>query len=148
MQPVGADFTPGSLTLRLQNTGDTIDSLAVYYTIYVRNDGNRANLFNFSYSLDNVSYNPVSALNFVSPQALDVNPSWVESYRSTNITGVNLTNGGNFYLRWTGNDVSGSGFRDGFALDNISVTAVPYKFSPTLGVLVLTVLWGWKWLKK
>lgn len=152
VQPVGADFTPGNLTLRLQNTGDTINSLAIIYNIYVRNDGGRANSFNFSYSLDDSAYTAVPSLNFVSPQALDENPSWVATSRSVTITELTLNNGDFFYLRWTGNDVSGSGFRDSFALDDIRVTAtsssaVPLGFSPTLGLLAFAILWGYEWLK-
>jgi len=42
--------------------------------------------------------------------------------RTVNITGINIPNGGYFYLRWTGDDVTG-GSRDEIALDNISITA-------------------------
>jgi hypothetical protein len=43
--------------------------------------------------------------------------------RSTTLTGLNFTPGSYFYIRWTCEDVSGSGSRDEIGLDDISVTA-------------------------
>lgn len=42
--------------------------------------------------------------------------------RRIRIAGLDIPNGGFFYVRWSGNDVSGSGSRDEFAIDNITVT--------------------------
>jgi len=58
----------------------------------------------------------------------DASPSFVANNRSTTVTGLTIANNGLFYLRWSGADVSGSGSRDEFALDDISVkgmAAVP-----------------------
>jgi hypothetical protein len=42
--------------------------------------------------------------------------------RRIRISGLDIPNEGYFYVRWSGNDVSGTGARDEFALDNIAVT--------------------------
>ncbi|MBZ8181342.1 PFE-CTERM domain-containing protein [Oscillatoria salina] len=145
IQPVGADFTPGTITLRLENnTGNTINNLAISYDIFAYNDQPRANSLNFSYSSDDSSYTNVPLLDFTSTEAAGT-PSWISNPRSTTINSLSLTSGNFFYLRWTGDDVSGAGSRDEFALDNISITAtgaatpVPFEFSPGLGLLILGV---------
>lgn len=123
IQPGADDFTTGTLTLRLQNqTGAPINILTVSYSAYYRNDVNRSSSFNFSHSSDDISYTSVSGLNLSSPDTQDA-LGWVENERSTTITGLNIANNGFFYLRWTGDDIGGSGSRDEFALDDIMITA-------------------------
>jgi hypothetical protein len=127
IQPGGNDFAPGTLTLRIQNNGTTnITQLAVSYNLFVRNDQGRASSFNFSYSADNTIYTSVPSLNYTSPEAADMlgyvqvgtSPS-----RMISVTGLNIAPGGFFYIRWSSDDVSGSGSRDEIALDDIAVTA-------------------------
>lgn len=126
VQPGGSDFTFGAFVLRLFNdTGSTINSLDVSYEVHEYNDQDRANSFNFFYSPDDVNYTQVSALDYTSTEAAAGSPAWVSAPRSTSLTGLNIANGDNFYLSWAGDDVSGSGSRDEFGLDNVSVTAVP-----------------------
>lgn len=123
VQPTGADWTPGSFILRIQNnTGDVIGKLDISYSIFVRNDQARGNSFNFSHSPDNITYLAESSLDYTSPAALDA-LGWVEVTRSITLIGVNIDPSGMYYLRWTGDDVSGSGSRDEFGLDNVSMTA-------------------------
>jgi len=127
IQPGGSDFTPGTLTLRIQNNGSSsITQLDVSYNIYIRNDQAVSGSFNFSYSADDVSYTPEPTLDYTSPAASDAN-GWVivpgSPSRSTTITGINVAPGAYFYIRWSGDDVSGSGSRDEFGLDDISLTA-------------------------
>ncbi|MBX2933817.1 MAG: T9SS type A sorting domain-containing protein [Ferruginibacter sp.] len=127
IQPGGSDFTPGTLTLRIQNNGtSSITQLDVSYNIYIRNDQLYSGSFNFSYSADDGSYTAVPALDYTSPAAPDAN-GWVvvpgSPSRSTSITGINVLPGAYFYIRWSGDDVSGSGSRDEFGLDDISLAA-------------------------
>jgi hypothetical protein len=123
IQPTGSDWNPGTLTLRLQNnTGGSVDQLDVAYDILVLNDQARAISLNFSFSTDDVTYSPVAALNYTSPEASDT-AGVVSVARSTTLTGLGVPNGGFVYLRWSGADVSGGGSRDEYGLDNISVTA-------------------------
>ncbi|HNM25263.1 MAG TPA: hypothetical protein PKL15_07530, partial [Saprospiraceae bacterium] len=127
IQPGGSDWAPGTLTLRIENTGTTnITQLVVSYNIFVRNDQGRANSFNFSHSADNVTYTPVAALDYTSTQIADA-LGWVlvgsPPSRSTTITGLSIAPGSFYYIRWSGADVSGSGSRDEFGLDDIAITA-------------------------
>ncbi len=127
IQPGAADFTPGTLTLRIQNNGTTnMTQLAVSYNIYIRNDQGWSNSFNFSYSSDDVTYTPVGAIDYASPVAADA-LGWVvvagAPSRSTTITGLAIAPGSYVYIRWNGDDVSGAGSRDEFGLDDINMTA-------------------------
>ena len=122
IQPGGSDWTSGNVTLKIQNnTGGMVSSLSLSYCIYYYNDQGRANSFNFSHSADDISYTSVSSLNFTSPQAASGSPSWQYVDRNITITGLNVVDGGYYYLRWTGDDVSGSGSRDEFGLDDITI---------------------------
>ncbi|GIW97258.1 MAG: hypothetical protein KatS3mg111_0591 [Pirellulaceae bacterium] len=72
VQPTGEDFTPGTITLRLKNdTGVVIEDLEIAYDVFIYNDQNRSNSFNFQYSADDTSYTPVSSLNLASPGGAD-----------------------------------------------------------------------------
>jgi hypothetical protein len=126
IQPGGSDFAPGTLTLRMKNNGTTnITQIGVSYNIFIRNDQGRSNSFNFEYSTDDVSY-VNGGLDYTSPVAADGN-GWVQigssPSRTTTISGLSIAPGNLFYIRWSSSDVSGSGSRDEFGLDDISVTA-------------------------
>jgi hypothetical protein len=125
IQPGGSDFAPGTLTLRIKNNGTTnITQLIVSYNLFVRNDQLRSNSFNFSYSADNSTYTPVAALDYTSTAASDaLGLVAVGATKSTTITGLNIAPGAFYYIRWSSADVGGSGSRDEFGLDDISVAA-------------------------
>lgn len=154
IQPGGTDFAPGTLTLRIVNNGTTnITQFAISYNLFVRNDQGRSNSFNFSYSTDDSTYTPVAALDYTSPvvaDALGYVQVGTSPSRSTTITGLNIAPGGFFYIRWSSADVAGSGSRDEFALDDISVTPTfviaPATYTwvgPTLGVDDFNVPTNW-----
>ncbi len=125
VQPGGTDFTPGSMTLRIQNnTGQVINDLELAYEIWVMNDQPRANSFNFEHSGDFVTFTQEASLNFVTPEAADASPAWTNNTRSITLTGVDIAIGSFYYLRWTSDDVTGGGGRDEIALDNISITGL------------------------
>jgi hypothetical protein len=121
IQPIGSDFTPGNLTARYQNnTGSAITSIDISYEIHCLNDQERANSFNFSWSLDGVIFTSESSLDYISTEAstgLTDNVS-----RNISIGGLNIPAAAFFFIRWEGNDVSGSGSRDEFGLDNVQLT--------------------------
>lgn len=119
-QPSGADLTPGSITLRLENTtGAMITRLQIDYEQYVYNDQPRANEVVFSFSYDNATWIPLDTL--TSTEAADASPAWVSTAISQNI-GVLFPDNSYLYLRWQTDDVSGSGSRDEFAIDEIDIT--------------------------
>ena len=122
VQPTGSDFTPGSFDARITNTsGSAITTLDVSYSIWVLNNAPRANSLNFEWSLDDVTYTPVPALDFTSPGTADGTPAWAATPLSTTLGGFTLNPGESLFLRWSSNDVSGGGARDEFGLDDILV---------------------------
>ncbi|MBN8680193.1 MAG: hypothetical protein J0M29_18355 [Chitinophagales bacterium] len=124
IQPGGSDFAPGTLTLRIQNTGSSnITDLEISYNLYVRNDQGRSNSFNFSHSADDINYTQIAALDYTSPVALDGNGWVLVGNKSTIITGLNVAPGAFYYIRWNSADVAGSGSRDEFGLDDIILEA-------------------------
>jgi len=126
IQPAASDWAPGTLTLRIQNNmGSPLRQIDIAYDLFIRNDQDRANSFNFSYSTDDASYTQVSSMDYTSPGTATNTFFLVggsSPSRRIRISGLDIPNGGYFYVRWSGNDVSGSGSRDEFALDNIAVT--------------------------
>lgn len=134
IQPGGNDWTPGTLTLKVQNnTGSVLSSLGLAYKVFNFNDGLYSGTFNFSYSVDNVTYIPVSTVDFASIEAADGSPVWKAYLRSLSITGLTVANGDYIYLRWLGDDNGGSTSRDEFALDDISIVANPTTVYPSVG---------------
>ncbi|MCZ7687035.1 MAG: hypothetical protein M5U28_53145 [Sandaracinaceae bacterium] len=120
--PGNDDFTPGSFTMRVRNDGTTaLVGVALAYEIHVLNSRLRGNRFDFSYSTDDVTYTPVAALDYTSPEAPDATPAWTAVARSTTLSDLAIPPGQYLYLRWTGDDVSGTDRRDRFALDDIVV---------------------------
>jgi hypothetical protein len=145
IQPGGSDWAPGTLTLRIQNnTGSALTSMSVGYDLWVRNDQARSNSFNFSYSATNATYTSAPSLAYTSTAASDGSFTQIFSAGSTGkmtISGLTIATGDYFYLRWSGADVGGSGSRDEFFLDNISVTASavpePSTYAAIFGALAL-----------
>ena len=126
-QPTGSDFTPGTITLRSQNqTGTTITEIYLSYIIYVLNNENRTNTLNFEYSTDDTTYTPLGSLDFTSTETQDGSPSWISNNRSTNISSLSIADGEYFYLRWTGDNIGGSGSQDEFAIDDITLNFNPF----------------------
>ena len=123
VQPGGTDFTPGTLTIRYVNqTGREIPTLDVSYQVMVFNDEARANSWNFSYSIDDVTYTPVPALDLTTPGAADAVPTWTPSPRATRLTDLALAPDGFFYIRFSSDDVSGLFARDEIGVDKVTVT--------------------------
>ncbi len=144
IQPIAEDFTPGSFILRLENKSlSAITNLSVSYDLFVLNNDDRSNSFNFGFQVsasDTIppSFNNVAELNYTSEGAKDASAAWTRNSKSTNIPFLSFEPDEFLFLRWTGDDVGGSGSRDEFALDNISITvsAVPEISSTFMGMIV------------
>lgn len=123
-QPGGSDFTPGTMTLKIQNNGATIiNALNIAYKIYQRNDQARSQSFNLSYSNDDITYTPISALDYATPTTADALGVVLGASQSYNLTGISIPTTTYFYLRWSSDDISGSGARDEIGIDDIVLTA-------------------------
>jgi hypothetical protein len=124
IQPTSSDWSSGSYILRIQNNSEKeIIRLDVSYSIFIYNDQGRANSFNFLHSYDNETYQAEIELDYISPEAAYEIPVWNEITRSISLKSLTITDSGYYYLKWNGDDVSGSGSRDEFGLDNISIEA-------------------------
>ena len=123
VQPGGSDFTPGTFQLKRTNqTGSAVTEVAVSYDIWTYNDQDRSNSLNFSYSITYTTpYTSVPDLDYTTPITADTSPTWVKTSRSVTIT-VSLDPGDDLYLQWTGDDVSGSNYRDEYGIDNVYVS--------------------------
>ena len=125
IQPGGGDWAPGTLVLRVQNTtGSTLSAFDIAYNAYYRNDQNRSSSFNLSVSNDGTNFTAIPSQDLLSPEAAS-GTAWVANARSVTVDQVVLNNG-YLYVRWSGDDVSGTGNRDEFALDDISITGHAY----------------------
>ena len=136
IQPGGNDWTPGTLGLKAVNsTGGDISTISVSYDLYVRNDADRSSSFDFTYSLDGGSNFLTAGLTdplftYTSTEAQDSDGWVLVGTASSSITlSSALLNNGEVIFQWAGDDIGGSGSRDEFGLDNISVsmgvTAIP-----------------------
>ncbi len=126
IQPTGGHFSSGSITLRIvNNTGSDLEQLAIAYTLGIFNDRDRSNSFSLYWSASNAqdSYQPVMGSAVVSPLLTDLAPEWSITPIAVVANGFSVPNGGEFFLRWVGEDVDGSGQRDEFAITNIGLTA-------------------------
>ncbi|GAB5538704.1 MAG: hypothetical protein Salg2KO_08070 [Salibacteraceae bacterium] len=123
VQPTGSDWTPGDMILRvINNTGEDVDSIYISYDLYINNNESRGNSFNFGWSInDSTTFQNVSALNETSTETSQGSVLWIASNKSTWLNAA-LNDQDTLYLAWSGADVTGSGSRDEFALDNIVVT--------------------------
>ena len=136
VQATGTDFNPGFFELRIRNmTGAAIADWDVGFDLYCRNDQGRSTAWDFSYSTDGLTFTDLPSLAFRSPTT--ANSTVFERTSFSTVIPVSVADENQFYLRWTSADVGGSGSRDEFALDNVSITATA---TPEPGTLVLTGL--------
>ncbi len=138
IQPGSGEFAPGSITLRIRNNGATnLTQLQVSYNLFVRNDGDMSSSFNFSHSDDNIAFVEEPSMDYASPELLDPF-EWVQESvspsRSLVISGINIPPGSFYYIRWSSDDVSGTGQRDEFGLDDIQITGTYGTPAPEINV--------------
>lgn len=121
--------SPSSLMGWYQNSnGSNITQLAVSYDCERYRINTAAASVQFYYSTDGSAWTSVSAGDIAAASlptganAYSFNPPQLTvNVASFNITGLNIPNGGNIYLRWNIN-TSGSNSQ-GIGIDNVSVTA-------------------------
>src|SRR6187402_705330 len=109
-QPTQNDFTPGSITLKIENTtGQYIEAINLAFKIWNFNDFDYSTKLSFSYSYDNITFVDVSVLNYSSPAVFVADPfkggaKWEPSLIGTVINDLAVPNNGFIYLRWTTDD--------------------------------------------
>ncbi|MEQ9650039.1 MAG: hypothetical protein RLO52_31355, partial [Sandaracinaceae bacterium] len=125
-QPTGGDASPGAFELRVQNgTGAPLTQIEVSYTFYVYNDQARASSMDVEVERETMP-TPVAApsLSATTPEAADGAPAWVGMSLSATIdlSATPVAAGDNLIVRFTTDDVSGSGSRDEIAIDDVTVS--------------------------
>jgi len=120
VQPGGSDFTPGYFEIKTtNNSGNTLTSFTISYDVYVFNDQPRANSMKFSYSTNGVDFINIPSLDYTSPETANPAPVQWDGVSRTADFFTYVPAGSNLYLRFSSDDVSGSGSRDEFAINNI-----------------------------
>ncbi|MBW6525057.1 cadherin domain-containing protein [Sphingomonas sp. RHCKR47] len=128
VQATGSDFVEanGAFEARIQNTsGFTATGFAVDFDWAWRNSGNRASSLQLSYSSDGVTFIAAPTSAFTTPGAATSPVPAVFSLTTAMVSIADLVvaDGGYLYLRWSHLSSSGSGNRDEFGIDNLSVKA-------------------------
>ncbi len=116
IQPGGSDWTPGTLTAKLNAGATALNGVTLTFDRLVNNDTDRANSFDVSVSLDGTTFEPLDT--FTSGEIRD---TLGVTSQTVTVTLPDLAAGQDVFLRWSGDDVSGGGARDEFGLDNIVV---------------------------
>lgn len=134
IQPTANEFTPGTITFRLQNvTGQTLYGIHLEFDLSVLNDQDRSNSWSTAFSTDNENFNALENLDYFSPEAMD--GQFYSNHFTADLINVNILPDGYVYFRFTSDDFSGTGSRDEFGLDNISVTGATAPDEPTINLL-------------
>lgn len=131
VQATGNEFTPGNITTRIQNnTGLELYGLHFEYDLSVYNDYNRSNSWNISYSTDNENFTSLSQFDYASPELGD--SLYYNSHFIVDLFNINLADEEYIYLRFDTDDLTGSGNRDEFSIDNLSFTGMLAPENPTI----------------
>jgi hypothetical protein len=134
-QPGGAEITPGSFQLRLQNmTGRTIRAVRVEYTIFVLNNANPSSRHDLRiYRCTDLACDTsdpargvtIGFYSFQTPTMASAVPTWVGTDRAgtLDIDALPIADGEYMVLSWDTDDVGApTGQRDEFALDDIRIS--------------------------
>ena len=123
VQPTNSDFTPGSITLVVVNrSGGSINVFDLAFEQWINNDQDRANSFNVSVSVDDMTYVEVPALSDTSTEASDALGFQSEVKTATVVLPAAVADGDTLFIRWESDDITGSGARDEFGIDDIQIT--------------------------
>lgn len=125
IQPTDADCTPGAIILKVKNNHptNTIYLLDLNYDLWMRNNTATSTKVSFSWSEDAVTYTAVPSLDYTSPGAATATGIENTGAHVFTIIGCDVTPGEYLYLKWSFADVTGTGERDEFYMDDISVAA-------------------------
>lgn len=121
-QPTARDFSPGGATLRLiNNTGQLVDMVQVGFGMLSRNNGDRSSRVKFGFSTNDLSYHFLDRVSVTSPELRVENAGWFLQRQQILIDQIGLAADGALYLRWQIENESGSGSRDEWAIDDVTL---------------------------
>jgi len=123
-QSTASDMSPGEIILKVQNlSGFSIERLAFSYSLWTLNNEDRSQKITVAYSQDNSVYYPLPDSEMISPGAA-TNEEWQDSSYAFSIEFASLENTDFLFFKWRIEDHAGSGSRDEWALDDISLKIV------------------------
>ena len=121
-QAIGNDFTPGSITLKIRNSsGFTLERLKFQYTLWILNDEDRGNKIELKYSTNDINYSNIPGSSITSDVSVDPLPAWQSAAFEFDIENLSVLPDEFVFIRWSTDDDIGSGSRDEFAIDDISL---------------------------
>lgn len=123
-QPTSSEFTPGFFMLTVSNvTGEAAGMLEVTYEVVCLNNEDRSCSLDLEWSRDGIVFTRIPAVTYASPTREDNPAEWVVSRRTVALRLRDpIRTGRCFLLRWYGDDNGGSGSRDEYGINNVSVT--------------------------
>jgi hypothetical protein len=125
VQPTSSDFTPGALTYRFINdSGADLSQLEASFDFWILNDGARSTRMTVDASVGGSDWLALPALTLDSPRAADTQ-GWQPWAVSASLPAVELLAGDALQLRWSFDDLAGSGGRDEVALSRLQLSGAP-----------------------
>ncbi len=130
VKPNDTDFTPGTVQIRVQNnTGNTLSSFRINYEVHGTNgNSDWSNSMNFSYSTNGNTFFLLTELEYISTEVSVATggfpPELPQFLRMSSTFLSDIVNGAYIYLKFEGDDVSGTGTRDGLLIDNIRLEGI------------------------
>jgi predicted extracellular nuclease/Ca2+-binding RTX toxin-like protein len=142
VQPTGAELEAGGfIEARIQNnSGSTATGFDIAFDWAYRNSGDRASSLQFSYSVDGTNFIAVPAAAFTTPAVAGAATNiFALQNELISLTGLSVADQGYVYLRWTHVSSAGSGNRDEFGIDNVTVDATGGATGPLVSVSDVSV---------
>jgi predicted extracellular nuclease len=126
LQPTSAEIeNSGFIEARVQNSsGSTATGFNIAFDWAYRNSGDRSSNLQFSYSTDGINFIPVPDAAAATPTTAGAaTGAFTLQNEMIALTGLSVPDQGFVYLRWTHLSSAGSGNRDEFGIDNVTVDA-------------------------
>ncbi|HEV7659769.1 MAG TPA: Calx-beta domain-containing protein [Allosphingosinicella sp.] len=142
LQPTGAELdVNGFIEARIENTsGSTATGFDIAFDWAYRNSGDRASSLTFSYSTDGINFTAVPAAAFSTPSTAGAATNiFALQNELVSLSGLSVAAGQFVYLRWTHVSSAGSGNRDEFGIDNVTVDATGGATGPLVSVSDVSV---------
>jgi len=125
-QPTAEEFTPGWFQVAFSNSAARpYRYLKISYEVVCLNNGDRSSLLELEIHLPNGEIMIPANMSFCSEKSLHSPASWTRTSLSCCLKLPSpIEPGQTFLVRWAGNDDGGSGSRDEYGVDNISVKGI------------------------
>ncbi|WP_294091128.1 Calx-beta domain-containing protein [Sphingomonas sp.] len=140
VQPTGTIYEPGSITLRITNTtGVAVSNFTLNYDLLVRNDQTRNQPLSSAFSTNNSSFTTISGSAVSTDSAASGATVVSTPFALSFTTPAPIAAGGFVFVRFTAGISSGSGSRDEFGYDNITLDANTGTAVPQIAVTNVSV---------